>query len=94
MIVDRRAALHERVHVRNGDEDANFAVAGVLRDRELIEIARVVVVDRAPQQLAHVARIILGRLVDRGELFLDGGPEVRRETLVAHRLVGNRSEKR
>ena len=46
--IDGRVLLHQRVDVGDGDEDAHAAVAGVLGPGELVEIARVVVVDRAP----------------------------------------------
>jgi hypothetical protein len=46
MIVDRGAALHECVDVRDCDPDADRSVRQRLGDHELIEIARVVIVDR------------------------------------------------
>ena len=46
--------MHERVHVRDGDPHLDGAAAERLRDRELIEIARVVVVDRAHSKARQI----------------------------------------
>jgi hypothetical protein len=66
MTVDGGAGLHERIDVRDCHEDLHRAVRGRLGHRELIEIARVVVVDRRPQALAQIAdpvprRVAAGR---------------------------------
>ncbi len=53
--VDRGTLLDDRVDVGHRDEDLHRAALGRHRDRELIEIARIVVVDRGPEQAAKVA---------------------------------------
>ena len=54
--------MDERVDVGDRDEDLHRAVGERLGDGELVEVARIVVVDRGPQQLAQVAdrRIAVG----------------------------------
>jgi len=57
--IDGRIARHHRVNVGNGDENRRRTAAH-LRHRQLVEIARVVVVDRAPQKMAQVAPALSG----------------------------------
>src|SRR5262249_646966 len=61
--VDGRALLHDRVDVGDGDEDLHVAAGHLLGDGQLIEVLRVVVVDRAPEKRREVAdrRVALGR---------------------------------
>ena len=63
VLVDGGVALHERVDVGDGDEDLHAAPlgAGWLRDRELIQVARVVVVDRTPGEVAEIAAAVAAR---------------------------------
>ena len=53
--VDRRALGDERVDIGHGHEDLHRPGGKALADRELVEIARIVVVDRAPGQRREVA---------------------------------------
>ena len=91
VVVDGRAALDYRVDVGHGDETAHFPAAQVFGDGELVEIARVVVVDRAPEEVAHVAHaaaVVRGRTVDGVGLFLRGVGEVGGEAALEHGLPG------
>ncbi len=96
VIVDRRALVDDCVDVGHGDQEARLSPAQVLGDRELIEVAGVVVVDRAPEQLAEIADLALwrGRPLDPVELLLDGGGEFGLQTTVDHGLLGDVGEKR
>ena len=53
--IDRRAFLDDRVDVGHRDENLHRAARGWHRDRELVEIARIIVVDRCPEQAPKVA---------------------------------------
>jgi hypothetical protein len=67
MTVDGAAGLHERIDVGDRHEDLHRAVRGRLGHRELIEIARVVVVDRRPQALAQIADPVPRRVAAGGD---------------------------
>jgi hypothetical protein len=90
--IDGGVLLHQRVHVGHGDEDAHAPVTGVLAPAELVEVARVIVVDRAPAEVAEVAdavAFLVRRTVDGVQLFADLGLEVRQQSLVDHGGVGD-----
>jgi hypothetical protein len=94
VLVDRRAFLDERIHVGNRDQDLR-GVAERFRDRELIEILRVVVVDRRPQPIAQVAHALgvagcgVGCVADRLGFGDRGGREVRLQAVLEHRAAGD-----
>ncbi len=91
MAVDVRALGHQRIDVGDSDEDRFGTVGGRSRDRKLIEIARVVIVDRGPQQGAQVAHGDVrgsGRVRERFGFGHDGRREVGQEPALAHRIVG------
>ena len=103
MPIDRRITRDQRIDIGNGDEDRRLGTAD-LGDRELIQIARVVVVDGAPQKMAQVAPALSGCRVRpvscRLPLFrqlLDLGRGCRRkrrlEPAFQHRLTRDRSER-
>ena len=53
--VDGRAVFHEGVHVGDGDQNLDGVSGEGFGDRELIQIAGVIVVDRRPQQAGQIA---------------------------------------
>ena len=53
--VDRRVLRDHGIDVGNRDQHFACAIGKPLAHRELVEVARVVVVDRAPQQVAQIA---------------------------------------
>jgi hypothetical protein len=53
--VKRRAVFHGGVHVGDGDQNLDGVSGEGLGDRELIQIARVIVVDGGPQQAGQIA---------------------------------------
>jgi hypothetical protein len=55
VIVDGRPAMHQRIDIRNRDEHPDRASGSRLGNRQLIEIARVVVIYRAPQKVAQIS---------------------------------------
>ena len=62
----RRAALDDRIDVRDGDQDFDRARSEPLRHGQLVQVRRRVVVDRTPQPVAQIANRALRRL--RGAL--------------------------
>ena len=101
VLIHRRVARDERVHVGDGDKHLRLAVGRGLGDRQLIEVARVVIVDGAPQQLPQVQDIgrwalgfgLWALLFEGRDLFQRRGGKVGLEAAVAHRLVSNLLEK-
>ena len=89
MIVDGGAGRHQRVDIRDCDHDLDDSVGERFGDGELIEIARVVVVDGRPEQGAQVAdrrtglRVGLG---DRLRLSLCFRREVGQQPVLDHGL--------
>ena len=74
----------------DGDQAAHLAAAEVFGDGELVEIARVVVVDGAPQQVAHVAQALFVRRGVDGFGLLGGRVgEIGGEAALEHGLAGN-----
>jgi len=55
MAVDGGAHLHHGVDIGDGNEDRRQTARPRFRSGELIQIARVVIVDRAPEQTTQVA---------------------------------------
>ncbi len=87
--VDRGTFPDDRVDVGDRDEDFHRAARGRHRDRELIEIARIVVVDRCPEQATKVAerRAGGGRCSGDGVALRHGrAGEIRQQAPLQHRL--------
>src|SRR5262249_51519058 len=87
MTIDGRAPGDRSVDIRDRDEQLHVAARQRLGDRQLIEIARVVVVDRAPEEPAQVAHRFLGparRSDDRLDLRQHVRRELRIEPAFAH----------
>src|SRR6185436_5018513 len=87
--------LDEGVHVGDRDPHAGRAPRRRLRDRELVEVLRVVVVDRDPQQGPQVAdALVLGgrRPRDLLQLGLGLAREVGLETALDHGTAGDRAQ--
>ena len=53
MQVDGRVFVHQRIDIGNGDQHAP-AVFCFVADAQLVDVLRIIVVNRAPQQRAHV----------------------------------------
>ena len=78
--VDRGVLSYQRVDVGDGDKDFHRTARHGFGDRKLIEIARIVVVDRRPEQAAQIANRGAGRrggLRDLAGLGDDSGRKVR-----------------
>jgi hypothetical protein len=87
VLIDRRIATDEGVNIRDGNEHGHVACRGPAGDGELIEVPRVVVIDRAPDQVATVAAAIgSGRPGQRSDLRLRRAGKVGFEPTIAHRL--------
>ena len=56
-----RAFGNGPIHIGDADQDADAAVAQVLGEFDLVEIARRVVIDGGPEQLAQIAHVGAGR---------------------------------
>jgi hypothetical protein len=59
--VDRGIISHQHADIGDGDEDFNRAIGHRLGNRELIQIARRVVVNLRPEQPAQIANRGAGR---------------------------------
>ena len=82
--VGGRLLRDQCVDVGDRDENANRAVAQLVGDLDLIEVARFGVVDRRPQEIAQVAHSIgASRLNRRRHLALDAGTEFGIEPILA-----------
>ncbi len=88
--VDGRASGHQRVDVGDRDPQTKGAVGPALADRQLVEVPRIVVVDRAPRELPQVLHGRRARGArDGAELVLHGGRELGFEPLLPHHAVGD-----
>jgi hypothetical protein len=94
VIVGRRSGRHERIDVRNRHEHLGAAATDRLGHGQLVEIARIVVVDRRPQQAARVAHPTVLRRHRRGAAGLveRGGRELGKQAVAQHRTVRDVSE--
>jgi hypothetical protein len=70
MTVDRRVLPHQRVHIRDRNENSDPPAGERLGDRDLVEVAGVVIVDGRPEPLPQVAQVAgrIGRPVDGRQL--------------------------
>ena len=87
MGIDRRASFDDRIDVCNRDEDLYRTARHRHSDRELIEIARIIVIDQHPGQARKVAqrKIRLGGFADSVCLYENRGREIRQKASVQHR---------
>ncbi len=95
MAVDGGAELDGGIDVGDRDQDLHLSVGLRLRDRELIEVARVVVVDRGPEEAPQIAdgRARFGDSLREGvRLREDLRREVRQQTALDHRPTGDALE--
>ena len=92
VIVNRRAARHQRVDVGNRHAHDGAAIGARLGDAQLIEIARVVVVDRAPQQRRQIAQVVTGgrRIGNRPCLRHRAPRKLRLQAALDHDAAGDR----
>ena len=90
--IDRRSIRDRRIHIGDRHENGDGAIREGLGDRQLIEVARVVIVDRRPQAVAHLAhgrRRFARRTGDGPRLRKRGGRELRRQTVLDHGAAGD-----
>src|SRR5205085_3064887 len=92
--VEARAGGNEGVHVRDADEHAVAAPGEALGVLDLVEVARLSVVNRRPKESAHVpdgraGRCALARALVGHDFLLGFGREVWVEARVEHRLTGD-----
>jgi len=83
--VDRRALGHRAIHVGDSHQHANSACRA-LRPFDLIEVARVVVIEGRPEQPGQVRQTRLRLLARAFGLLLRGDREVRLEAARHHLL--------
>ena len=92
MVIQRRWFFDERINVGNGHQDLDGSVRQSFRNRKLVQIARIIVVYRAPEQVPEITRRCLGsrrRAVDSVQLGERLGRKIRNESSLEHRPVGN-----
>ena len=89
MAVDRRVLPHQGVHVRDRHEDSDPPARERLGDRELVEVAGVVVVDGRPEPIAQVAHVAarIRRPADGRHFLLRRRREVRLQAALDHGLA-------
>ena len=80
--VDRRQSVDDRIHVGDGHEHFDLVAGQGLGDRQLIEVPRVIVIDRGPEQVSQVADAVLarGRGFDSSDFGQGIGGEVRQQS--------------
>ena len=61
VVVNRGILYDQRVDVGDGDEDFHSTVCCLVRNRKLIEIAGIVVINRTPKQAPQIANRCAGR---------------------------------
>ncbi len=94
MVVDRGGARREPIDIRDGHTHTHAPIRPLFGDGELVEIARVVVIDRTPEELPEIEQ----RCVRRGRLGKARrlGPSRLRdlglEAAFEHRAVGDGNE--
>ena len=89
--IDRRQSGDDRIHVGDGHEHFDLVAGQGLGDRQLIEVPRVIVIDRGPEQVPQVADVAVlarGRGFEPGDFGQGIGGEVREQSSFAHGLVG------
>ena len=92
MLVNRRPLLDQRIDIGHCHEDPHSAACENLAGRQLIEIERVVVVDRTPRQLRKIpnSRVVFpAGAADRCQLLLNTGWKLRLQSALGHRFGGN-----
>ena len=95
MAVDRRTSGHQRVDIGHCNQQLDTAVGQRLARGELVEVERVVVVERAPRQRAHVddARIaVTTGAADRSQFAFDCGRKPGLQPALDHHVVGNANQ--
>lgn len=73
MFIDGRAFFHQRIDIGNGHLNPDLALVQRLDHSQLVQVTRIVVVDRAPQPSGEVpdSLVRLGsRAFERGDLSL------------------------
>ena len=92
VLIESAPFFYDRVLIGDRDQDFDGSVRKGLRDRQLIEVQGIVVVNRAPQELSQVldSRFIRrGRPMDRGQ-FGEGRPgEIGGESPLQHDPVSD-----
>jgi len=78
VLVERTSLGNENVNVRHADHETNAAIWQLFRHFDLVEIARLGVVDRRPRAIAEISnrRSDRSRAVNRIELPLGFGGDV------------------
>jgi len=95
MLVDRRALLHHRVHVGPGHAQPDLTVGKCFAGRQLVEVERIVVVERTPGQRGQIADVRIGvpaRAGDRRQLLQQGRRKSRFQAAFAHGVGGDANQ--
>jgi hypothetical protein len=95
MIVKRRSLLDDSVNVGNGDQDLCGPVGHGFDNGKLVQIARIIVVDGAPEKVPEITRRSLSshrRPVDSVEFGERLGRKIRNKSSFKHRPMGNSSQ--
>ena len=87
MRIERRASWHERIDIRDRDQQSRDSSLDA--HLELIEVARLVVVNRRPRQLTQVAGAVRSRRRNPRQLGRDLGRPIRLEAVLHHGAAGD-----
>ena len=88
----RRSLFDDRVNVGNGDQDLGGPGGHGFGNLKLVQIARIIVVDGAPEQVPEIARRFLRSCRwpgDSGEFGERLGQKIRNQASFKHRPMGN-----
>jgi hypothetical protein len=97
MIVQRRLLFDDRVNVGNGDQNLGGPVGHGFGNRKLVQIARIIVVNGAPEKVPEITRRSLnlrGRPVDSIKLGERRGRKIWNQPFFEHHSMGNSSQDR
>ena len=87
---------HQGVHIGNADQEADASVRQAFRDLDLIEIARLAIVDRRPGERAQVAHVtrerIVGWVLEQRDLAHHLRREIGLEAVRTHGGASRRAE--
>ena len=83
--------FHQRIHIRHRHEDARAPACERLGDRELIEVARIIIVNGRPEQPAQIAHALRRsrRPADASDLLLRRRGKIGLQLAFDHRSPGN-----
>ncbi len=93
-----KPCFHQRDHIRHGNIEPHIAIRRFLGSRELIQVARIIIVNRRPQHAPQVTNLrgafsgfnpSSSMSLKAGKLGECGRGEIRQQSTLKHRLMGD-----